>query len=756
MEIRGVEPFSELIAPADSVDQFLESKLHRPPRRDNWVPRDRLVDALDQAVRHPVTLVAAPAGYGKTTLLAQWLHGANRPAPAWVSLDSGDNDPDRLWTHVAVALERVGCVLPASEPARVVGARPDTAPRAVLPTLLNALAAMPDDIVLVLDDYHFIREPACHEQVQFLIASLPAQAHLVIVTRSDPDLRLGRLRAAGDLAEIRAGDLSFTLEEATQLLASGDVQLADETISQLMERTEGWPAGLYLATLSLVGRADPDDFVRRFSGGSRFIGDYLTEEVLSRLTERVREFITTASILDRFSASLCDHVGGTTDSAAILHDLERSNLFVVPLDEASEWFRFHHLFAVVARSELELGQPEHVKALHARAAEWFASRGHTDEAIQHLLAAGDTENASVLIQASWLTYVDAGRGATVVRWLESMGSPDSSATPAARVTAAWMAALVGNESLLSDHVAALAELGDYGPLPDGTRSVESAIALIGGLFGYGGPVETMAAARRAVEIETDSQSPHYAIAHVSLGHAAYLLGDLEQAIIPLRTASRHHRAPGIIRVLSLSVESFVESERGELVRARECAEDAMDIIDAGGLRASPQASLAFAALGQVQATAGKIDDALATLEVGLAIRRQTSAQGVWGPIHHLLIMARVAALAGRLAMAHDLMGELNARLSRYSNGMAAMQARVAEVQLLLRDGATAALLDEPLTARELDVLRLLQGGMTLHEVAAELYLSFNTVKTHARAVYRKLGAHSRAEAVLIARRQSLI
>jgi LuxR family maltose regulon positive regulatory protein len=246
------------------------------------------------------------------------------------------------------------------------------------------------------------------------------------------------------------------------------------------------------------------------------------------------------------------------------------------------------------------------------------------------------------------------------------------------------------------------------------------------------------------------------MARVGLGHAAFLLGDLELAIPPLRAASRSDSAPGVIRVLSLSVESFVEAERGELVRARECAELAMGIVEARGLRASPQAALAFAALGQAQADAGKIDDALVTLEVGLDIRRQTTAQGVWGPIHHLLVMARVAALAGRQSMARELMTELTDRMSRYSTGMAAMNARVAAIELLLRDETAAEMLNEPLTARELDVLRLLQGDLSLHEIAAELYLSFNTVKTHARAVYRKLGAHSRAEAVLIARKQSLI
>jgi ATP/maltotriose-dependent transcriptional regulator MalT len=212
----------------------------------------------------------------------------------------------------------------------------------------------------------------------------------------------------------------------------------------------------------------------------------------------------------------------------------------------------------------------------------------------------------------------------------------------------------------------------------------------------------------------------------------------------------------VVRVLSLSVESLVEAERGDLVRSQECAELAMAVVDARSLRASPQASLAFAALGQAQAAAGKLDDALATLEVGLSLRRQSAAEGVWGSIHHLLIMARVAALAGRFAMARELSSELSQRMSRFPTGMAAMQARVAELQRLLSAEDAEELLDEPLTGRELVVLRLLQGDLTLHEIAGELFLSSNTVKTHARAIYRKLGAHSRSEAVVIARQQSLI
>jgi len=756
MASRARGPLGSGAAPPPSIDSFLEAKLSRPLSRDNWVYRDRLVEAMDRATRHPVTLVAAPAGYGKTTTVAQWLNRDDSSSVAWVSLDSGDNDPDRLWTHVEVALGRAGCVLPASEPSRLVAPSSGDAPRTVLSAIVNALAAMPDDIVLVLDDFHSIQHPACHDQVQFLVQNLPAQAHLVIITRSDPGLRLGRLRASDQLAELRANDLSFTRSEAVELLAREQVTLADDTVSQLMERTEGWPAGLYLATLSLAGRADPDDFVRRFSGGNRFIGDYLTEEVLSRHSDRVREFITNVSILDRFSADLCDQVTGMTDSASILYDLERSNLFVVPLDEERQWFRFHHLFAAVALSELEITRPDEVRSLHGRAAEWFTSHGHLDEAIQHWLAAGHSEDAALLIQSSWLQYADAGRAATVLGWLEPLGTPSSATGPAALVTAAWMAAIEGNETDLAGHLAALEDFKDFGPLPDGARSVESSVAMIHGLLGYGGPLEMMAGAERAVELETDSHSPYHAIAHVSLGHAHFVQGDLERAIGTLRTSSGSDSAPGIIRVLSLSVESFVESERGNQPRSLECAELAVDIVETRGLRASPQASLAFAALGQAQAEAGKTDDALATLELGLALRRQNSAQGVWGPIHQLLVTARVAAQAGRFPLARDLLAELATRMSRFTAGMAVMHERVAAVQQLLRDEVAAGMISEPLTERELDVLRLLQSSMSLHEIAAELYLSFNTVKTHARAVYRKLGVHTRGEALRIARHHSLI
>ncbi|WP_426244827.1 LuxR C-terminal-related transcriptional regulator [Nocardioides sp. LHG3406-4] len=737
-----------------SVDSFLEAKLHWPPSREDWLHRRRLVRRMAGACDHPVTLVAAPAGYGKTILVAQWLE-ETRPRAGWVSLDSGDNDPNRLWAHVAAALERAGCRLDSNRPNHRVGSDV-VAPGSMLSAIVDALAASREDIVLVLDDFHFVREASCHTQVEFLVEHLPPQAHLVVVTRSDPGLRLGRLRASGGLLEIRAGDLGFTPDEAHALLTQERVGLGVDSVRLLMQRTEGWPAGIYLALLSLAGRPDPDAFVRDFSGGNRYIGDYLTEEVLSRHSDEVREFITTVSILDRFSAALCDHVAGITGSASILRELEHSNLFLVPLDGDGRWYRFHHLFAAVARSELELQRPGHSRLLHSRAAEWFTARGNVDEAVRHSIAAGDTESAAVLVQGHWLQFVDAGRIATVLGWLQAIGPPTEATDPAASVTAAWVAALIGDELALTDRLTAMDAFRDHGPLPDGSRSVESAMAMIHGLFGYGGPVEMMRGAERAVALETDRHSPFYALAHVTLGHAAYVAGDLERALAPLANARRSDRAPAIIQALALATESLVEDERRNIGRARECAEAAMEILESHGLRAVPQASLAFTALGQAHAAAGSVDQALVTLEQGLALRRETSAHGPWGMVHHLLVHARVAAEVGQPEAARDLLGDLASRLERYTDGMEAIDARVAAVRRLLQGPRHEAAVGEALTGRELDILRLLQGSMSLQEIAGELYLSFNTVKTHARAVYRKLGVHTRAEAVLAGRQQGLV
>jgi LuxR family transcriptional regulator, maltose regulon positive regulatory protein len=745
-------------APKPSADPILDGKLHRPPTRADWVERDRLLELLDRAVERPVTLVAAPAGFGKTTLATQWLASNRAPrVAAWVSLDSRDNDPVRLWTHVAIALERAGC--PSDQDvASFMAAHASEVIAEVLPQLLASIADMDEDLVIFLDDFHFLRDVDCHTQVEFLVENLPQQAHLVVLTRADPGLRIAWLRATGRLSEIRAADLAFTAEETSSLLAVEQVHLSSDSVRDLVERTEGWAAGLYLATLSMAGRSDPDGFVREVSEGNRFIGDYLTEEVLASLSDEVRQFIRTMSILDRFSAPLADYMTGSSNSAALLAELERSNLFLIPCDEKRRWFRFHHLFASAARSDLELEEPERVPGLHAAAARWFHDHGHIDEAVMHSLVSGSSSEAAQLVQANWLQYVGAGRTATVVGWLDSLGPAVIASDPAARVTAAWMAALSGNHAALTDHLTALAEFEQLGPLPDGSRSVESAVAMIHGLFGYDGPVAMTRGAQRALELETDGRSPYYSIAHVSRGHAAYMAGDLDLATTLLVKASHNEAAPPIIRMVALACLSLSEGERGHQELSCELAEEAMQIIDAVGLRGTPQAAMAFSALGLAQAAGGDITTAATTIEQGLTLRWRNPAQGPW-VLHHLLAGAHVALRVGQRDTAMQLAEEAATRMDCYPDGMERMRKRLRLVEGAIAATATNAATaqpDEPLTQRETEILRLLQGSLSLSEIAGELFISPNTVKTHAKAVYRKLGASSRTEAVRIGRHRLLV
>ena len=330
-----------------------------------------------------------------------------------------------------------------------------------------------------------------------------------------------------------------------------------------MQRTEGWPAGLYLATMSLIGREDPDAFVHQFSGDNRYIGDYLIEEVLSRETQDVRAFILEVSIFERFSASLCEFVLQMPHAGRIMHDLERSNLFLVPLDASRQWFRFHHLFAAVARSELEAEDPALVTRLHERAADWFRSHGFVDEAVGHAVAAGSTARASQLVQANWIRYVDAGRAATVDGWLSALRVPELESDPAAMVTAAWMSLVRGDEASLNGLLLALGNVDDDGPLPDGTHSVESAVALIQGMGGYGGPLEMASAAQRAIELETDPRSPWFAFANLVLGHERYVAGDLEAGMNALPKAAYNDNAFAMTRQFALATMSMIARERGE-------------------------------------------------------------------------------------------------------------------------------------------------------------------------------------------------
>jgi LuxR family transcriptional regulator, maltose regulon positive regulatory protein len=738
------------------VDSMLEAKLQPPLARSEWVARTRLLKELQRATQRPVTLIAAPAGYGKTTVVTQWLASVYRPeSVAWISLDMSDNEPVQLWTDIAIALDRAGCVI-ARDIAGFIAASSHDMVTVVLPRIVDAIAALGEDLTVIVDDFDIVRSAECNEQIDFFVKHLPPNSHLMLITRADPTLRLGRLRAAGQLLEIRADDLAFNSEEASSLLVADRVQLAGDDLLELMRRTEGWPAGLYLATLSLTGRADPSEFVRHFSGNNRFIGDYLTEEVLSRQSADVRQFILDMSIVDRFTAPLCDHMNGGRPSAKILRDLQHTNLFLIPLDAENRWFRFHHLFGAVARSALETEQPDRAVMLHGRAADWLSENGYVDAAVEHALAAGHSDHAASLVQASWLRYFDAGLGTTVRRWLRDLEASAASQNTATIVTAAWMAALSGQKEEMDRRLDQLNNVSDDIPLPDGTRSVESAVALIRGLFGFGGPLEMLASARRAAELETNGNTPWYALARAALGHANYVAGDLDEAADLLPRAAYSEAAPAVVRILALAILSLTQAELGRLDRSHKSAADAMEVVEARSLHEQPSVAFAFTALGQSQAASGELEKAMATLDHGLKLRRKVPGLSPWPTIHHLLVMGRVAIMANDLPLARRLLDEVSLMIRQYPQGMTHMIARLEATQKGLRESQSPGPNNEHLTAREIDILRRLKGPQNLSQIASELYLSPNTVKTHTSALYRKLGARSRSEAVKIGRERLLI
>jgi LuxR family maltose regulon positive regulatory protein len=402
------------------IGPLLETKLHAPRQRAGSILRPRLCERLQQAAQSRLTVVSGPAGFGKTTLLTQWLAelpgppAADIPSVAWVSLDVRDNDPATFWTYVITSLRNAGAIPMGSS---TVG--PPTQPyAAALTPLLNELQASPRDIFLILDDYHVIDSGEIHEAIGHLLDNLPAQAHLVLASRSDPPLALPRLRARGELVEVRSADLRFTaVETADYLTGPMGLALSPADVARLAERTEGWAAALQLAGLSLQNRDDPSAVVKQFAGSDRFIVDYLTDEVLTRQTDDVRDFLLATSILERLNGSLCDAVIMGSGSSPGVLELERANLFVVPLDDHRQWYRYHHLFAEVLRAHLRELRPNRVADLHLRAAAWFETNGDAADAVRHALAAHDLDRAAALMEFAIPMVARERREAEFGRWV---------------------------------------------------------------------------------------------------------------------------------------------------------------------------------------------------------------------------------------------------------------------------------------------------------------------------------------------------
>jgi LuxR family transcriptional regulator, maltose regulon positive regulatory protein len=747
--------------------ELVRTKLWPPAARAGLLQRAGIQSLLQGGLQGKLCLVEAPPGFGKTTLLAQWRATAGRGRVAWVSLDEGDNDPTRFWVYVVEALRIVEPGVGASALAAL--GRPSAGLyRAVLPALLNELSAARLPLFLVLDDYHLITNPTCHQTLGFLLDHLPVGVHLVLATRADPPLALARMRARGELAELRVADLVFTDQEASELLnGSMGLQLAAEDVGRLAERTEGWAAGLYLAGLSLRGRQDPSAFITAFSGDNRHVADYLGAEVLARQPEGIRRFLLRTSILERLSGPLCDAVLEAEGSARLLVELERSNLFLVPLDDRRQWYRYHHLFAELLRLELRHRDPELVPVLHRRAAAWHRLAGNLDEAIGHASAAGEFAQAAALITQHWLTYWRRGQRATVARWLDGLPEEAMMTDPPVAYVAAWIRGYSGASKQRTEDWLAVVETDGYeerlpdggsseGGLPDGVSSLGFGANLARAALVFDDLGRSAAAGRRALELAGPESSQFWWMAQSALGHALYLSGQAAETRPQLEELVRRVPAGNqpVAVVLALAVLSLLAGDQDDDRTALALARRAAATADSQGLSAEPMCGIAYSALGRALARQGELSEA--EEQLGRALEMLGIDSMVVQRAHALLLLAPVRRDSGDLQGAKALVEEARELIERFADP-GSLPALLEETERMLGSAPRRRLdMVEPLTERELAVLRLLATRLSNREIGRQLYVSINTVRTHIQAVYRKLGVATRAEAVALARELGLL
>ena len=638
------EPTAGAAMPERGV--LLASKLNVPGLRPDLVPRPRLARRLDEGRARGLVLACAPAGYGKTVLLAEWVRRGQHPV-GWLSLDAGDNDPARFWRHAVAALDRVWPGLnERMGPLFGPPAPPSFQPLAT--ALINEVAGRPDadeTLLLVLDDYQVISSQLVHESLKFLLEHRPPGLHLALTSRSDPPLALARLRADGQLTELRAAELRFTPEEAAALLqqvaaapggARLDAPLPDTVAAALTARTEGWAAGLQLAGLSLRGQTDVDGFVAAFTGSHRYVLDYLAEEVLERQPGPVREFLLETSVLERLSGDLCDTVTGGTGSQAMLEAIEAAGLFLTPLDEVRGWWRYHHLFADLLQARLRQEQPGRLPGLHHAAAAWCEAHGLADETIRHALAAGDAARAARLIEKHFDAVFLRGENATIQRWVSALPAELARSRPRLLLAQAWMA-LVGGDveaagAPLDAAERAFAVAADEPFQPSVGRAasllanVPAAVALGHAYLAvlHGDAEGTAASASRALAALGDEEWVLHSASLWILAIAEWVRGRLEDAERGFAASVARWRAAGQRSLVAWACLDLgrVQRARGRLDAPLATYQQVVDITASPGRAAVPAAGIGYVGIAEVAYQRGELDAALQHVTEGIELCRQ--------------------------------------------------------------------------------------------------------------------------------------
>lgn len=719
-----------------------------PPLAASWLlPRQTLIDRLsDESVR--LCLISAPAGWGKTSLLAAWHQAEPATSFAYVHLEPGDDDLATFWAYLLTAFESVGLatttLASGRELLRAAGVDPM---RRVVPQLVNELHSLSGPLTLVLDDYHTISHQPIHDSVEYLIDHVPPSVKIVLSTRVDPPFPLGRLRASGEMVELRAGQLGLDEEETAELLRRRfDLDLDPASTELLCRRAEGWPAGVQLAGLALREEEDRDRFVRQFAGDDRNVADYLTGEVLDRLPAERVKFLTHTSILDRLSGPLCDAVVQVAGSAAILEDFERDNLFLVPLDHQREWYRYHNLFGEWLRHELQRTEPELVSDLHSRASRWLESRGHLQAAVSHAIAAGAADRAGVLLE-QYLANSREVNWPQAFQWLSQVPDSIKERHPMVAIAQVRLAFARG-DFLGGQRWLPIAEKALNESDLDSQRTVETAVGLFTafGELVIGDMDRARVLFEQIAELERPAMSPQFAMAIGYAGTATFWTKGPLGAIPALQEGVLAQERTSMRDTGATALLAAAYAEIGDWRAAMSTAREALAISPPFEGFAYPYQMPAHFALGQALVARKDLDEGIPELETGLEQARAW-VEPIFVAYGCLLLADALDDYGEKRALvreARQLIEDGRGR-GRIKDLVATAEKRLSLRQPSQRTPNTVHV--ETLTDRERDVLRWLRSELSLAEVAREMYISYNTVKGHTKSIYRKLGVTSRAAAV---------
>jgi LuxR family maltose regulon positive regulatory protein len=737
------------------VFDLLASKLRRPVVRPGTVGRSSLTERLARGDRRPIVSVVAPPGYGKTTLLSQWAE-RNGQAFAWVSVDEGDNDPKVLLSYVAEALDAVE---PIDRRVFDALASPvSSVPGSVVPRLGSAFWSMTSPVALVLDDVHALHNSECRAALSVLADHVPPGSRLALAGRAEPPLRIARLRAEGRLLEIGPADLSLTSDEASSLLRNVDLTLGEDEVAELHRRTEGWPAGLYLAALYLREGGPLASAAVSFGGDDRLVSQYMESEFLARISPRQRVFLTRTAVLERMSGPLCEAVLELSGSAMTLADLARSNMLLVPLDRRGQWYRYHHLFRDMLLADLERQEPGLIAVLRRRAASWCLRNDLPEEALEYSMAAGDAGAAASLMEKLAVPAHRQGRVPTIQRWfgwLEDRGGIEGH--PMAAVLASLLSALTGRP-IEAERWADAVDRWQYGnPARPGDPSTEAWAALLRAFLCRRGAERMRADADEAVRrfAAGSFATPAPAILQ---GIARVLCGDLDGGDASLADGVSVGEQTGAHEdvALALCERSLVAMTRGDWGQAEILAGQAGDVLRRAGIEQSYATPLVCAVQARAAMHRGDVAAARQELVSAQRLRHLLTYALPYFAVQARIELIRVHVALADLAGARTLMREVDELLRRRPGlgtlaGQAqALRARLAEEHGSSAPGASA------LTGAELRLLPLLSTHLSFPEIAGELFLSRNTIKSQAISIYHKLGASSRSQAVARSRELGLL